>query len=46
MKTTLAYNGSYFNTNRMVKQYVRNAYYPEKLIETRVKVAEEDYVAR
>jgi starch phosphorylase len=28
MRTTLAFNGSYFNTNRMVKQYVRNAYYP------------------
>ena len=33
MKTTLAFNGSYFNTNRMVKQYTRNAYYPEKLNE-------------
>jgi glycogen phosphorylase len=33
MRTTLAYNGSYFNTNRMVKQYARNAYYPMKLIE-------------
>jgi starch phosphorylase len=30
MRTTLAFNGSYFNTNRMVKQYVRNAYYPEQ----------------
>jgi starch phosphorylase len=28
MRTTLAFNGSYFNTNRMVKQYVRNSYYP------------------
>ena len=34
MRTTLAFNGSYFNTNRMVKQYIRNAYYPVKLIET------------
>jgi len=34
MRTTLAFNGSYFNTNRMVKQYVRNAYYPEPLPET------------
>jgi glycogen phosphorylase len=34
MCTTLAYNGSYFNTNRMVKQYNRNAYYPVKLIES------------
>ena len=33
MCTTLAYNGSYFNTNRMVKQYSRNAYYPLKLVE-------------
>jgi starch phosphorylase len=33
MKTTLAFNGSFFNTNRMVKQYNRNAYYPVKLIE-------------
>jgi starch phosphorylase len=34
MRTTLAFNGSYFNTNRMVKQYVRNAYYPEPQLET------------
>jgi glycogen phosphorylase len=34
MRTTLAFNGSYFNTNRMVKQYIRNAYYPVKLVET------------
>jgi starch phosphorylase len=40
MRNTLAFNGSYFNTNRMVKQYTRNAYYPVKLIE-RAKVEEE-----
>jgi starch phosphorylase len=34
MSTTLAFNGSYFNTNRMVKQYIRDAYYPVKLLET------------
>jgi starch phosphorylase len=28
MRNTIAFNGSYFNTNRMVKQYTRNAYYP------------------
>ena len=39
MRTTLAFNGSYFNTNRMVKQYTRNAYYPVKLIE-KAKVEE------
>jgi len=40
MRHTLAFNGSYFNTNRMVKQYTRNAYYPVKLIE-RAQVREE-----
>jgi starch phosphorylase len=39
MRTTLAYNGSYFNTNRMVEQYIRNAYYPVELTE-RTKVEE------
>jgi glycogen phosphorylase len=28
MKTTMAINGTFFNTNRMVQQYTRNAYYP------------------
>jgi glycogen phosphorylase len=42
MRTTLAFNGSYFNTNRMVKQYTRNAYYPVKLRET-AKVEEPVY---
>ena len=42
MRTTLAFNGSFFNTNRMVKQYIRNAYYPERLAE-RVSVEEEAY---
>jgi starch phosphorylase len=40
MRNTLAFNGSYFNTNRMVKQYTRNAYYPVKLLE-QVAVQEE-----
>jgi starch phosphorylase len=40
MRTTLAFNGSYFNTNRMVKQYTRNAYYPVRLIETAAKAEE------
>jgi starch phosphorylase len=42
MRTTLAFNGSFFNTNRMVRQYVQNAYYPLRLIEP-AKVAEETY---
>jgi starch phosphorylase len=42
MRTTLAFNGSHFNTNRMVHQYVRNAYYPVKLINT-VRVEEPSF---
>jgi len=33
MLHTIAFNGSYFNTNRMVQQYIRNAYYPVTLRE-------------
>ncbi len=43
MRTTLAFNGSYFNTNRMVKQYNRNAYYPQTLLE-QAKVEEPVFV--
>ena len=43
MRTTLAFNGSYFNTNRMVKQYTRNSYYPIKLVEN-VSVEEAAFV--
>jgi starch phosphorylase len=42
MRTTLAFNGSYFNTHRMVRQYTRNAYYPVRLVE-RASVEEEIY---
>ncbi len=42
MRTTLAFNGSYFNTNRMVHQYVRNAYYPVKLVDP-VRVEEPSF---
>ena len=43
MRTTIAYNGSYFNTDRMVRQYTRNAYYPGVLVEKhRSKIAEEE----
>jgi glycogen phosphorylase len=30
MRSTLALNGSFFNTNRMLEQYIRNAYRPSK----------------
>lgn len=44
MRTTIAYNGSYFNTDRMVRQYTRNAYYPGQLVEKKkAKVEEEAY---
>ena len=43
MRTTVAFNGSYFNTDRMVRQYTRNAYYPGVLVEKhRSKIAEEE----
>lgn len=42
MRNALALNGSYFNTNRMVAQYIRNSYYPVKLTDL-VKVAEPVY---
>jgi starch phosphorylase len=45
MRTTIAYNGSFFNTNRMVKQYIRNAYYPVNMLET-AKVEETQAVSR
>jgi len=41
MRNTIAFNGSYFNTNRMVKQYTRNAYYPVQLFQS-IKVEEEE----
>jgi len=43
MRNTLAFNGSYFNTNRMVKQYTRNAYYPVRLLEQPVKIEEPQF---
>ncbi len=41
MLNTIALNGSFFNTNRMVQQYTRNAYYPVTLREI-PKPTEED----
>jgi glycogen phosphorylase len=32
MRSTIALNGSYFNTQRMLEQYVLNAYFPENLV--------------
>lgn len=32
MRSTIALNGSYFNTQRMLEQYVLNAYFPENAV--------------
>jgi starch phosphorylase len=32
MRSTIALNGSYFNTQRMLEQYVLNAYFPEGVV--------------
>ena len=34
MRSTIALNGSFFNTQRMLEQYVLNAYFPEKRVLT------------
>ena len=46
MRTTIAYNGSYFNTDRMVRQYTRNAYYPGVLVEKHRRAVEEEAYAQ
>jgi starch phosphorylase len=33
MRSTIALNGSFFNTQRMLEQYLINAYFPERLLE-------------
>ena len=33
MRSTIALNGSFFNTQRMLEQYVVNAYFPEQRVE-------------
>ncbi|HSY01904.1 MAG TPA: alpha-glucan family phosphorylase [Acidobacteriaceae bacterium] len=40
MRSTIALNGSFFNTQRMLEQYVINAYFPEKLVEKATDPAE------
>jgi len=34
MRSTVALNGSYFNTQRMLEQYVQNSYFPENLVQS------------
>jgi len=40
MRSAIALNGSFFNTQRMVEQYVRNAYFPGQLVGEIVPMAE------
>lgn len=40
MRSTIALNGSFFNTQRMLEQYVVNAYFPEQLVEQPAEKAE------
>jgi glycogen phosphorylase len=35
MRSTIALNGSFFNTQRMLEQYVANAYFPEERVQHR-----------
>ena len=40
MRSAIALNGSFFNTQRMVEQYVRNAYFPASVLSDVAEVAE------
>ncbi len=40
MRSTIALNGSFFNTQRMLEQYVINAYFPERRVEKAGEPAE------
>jgi len=40
MRSTIALNGSYFNTQRMLEQYVLNAYFPEDAVSEKNAVLE------
>ena len=44
MRGAIALNGSFFNTQRMVEQYVRNAYFPSELVGEVIAVGEEEAV--
>jgi len=38
MRSTIALNGSFFNTQRMLEQYVVNAYFPEERVQPASKL--------
>lgn len=43
MQTTIAMNGSFFNTQRMLEQYISNAYYPERKESYSAQVLEQSF---
>lgn len=43
MGTSIAQNGSFFNTQRMLQQYLVNAYYPEKEIRCSIEELEKTF---
>jgi glycogen phosphorylase len=43
MQTTIAMNGSFFNTQRMLEQYVSNAYFPEKKASYSAQLLEQSF---
>ena len=40
MRSTIALNGSFFNTQRMLSQYISDAYFPEQLVESPANILE------
>jgi starch phosphorylase len=42
MRSTIALNGSFFNTQRMLEQYILNAYFPERRVEKPSESAQPD----
>ncbi|ACO31636.1 MULTISPECIES: alpha-glucan family phosphorylase [Acidobacterium] len=40
MRSAIALNGSFFNTQRMIEQYIVNAYYPESLVDCSAETLE------
>ncbi len=42
MRSTMALNGSFFNTQRMLEQYVINAYFPERRVENTTDAPQPD----
>ena len=40
MRSAIALNGSFFNTQRMIEQYLLNAYFPEQLVDISDEVLE------